>query len=240
LLGKCFDNHVTKSDDKNHLLVNEWEYVICGSTDDEVNYRSVRKRLFFARNVLNLAAIYKDPAKVELIVSIAETISPGPLGIATQALIAEAWAALETEEDLVVILTDIPYGYDSKANGKKVLTKIGIPQLRIAKQGTMEGNPNGWCDADATSFTLETILSTNKTYVVGQCRLEASLAFDGYKFANLPGSENEGIATVGGVTVKMSQYGDGDYLEKKIRFDLPFGAGLMDPRLSTTTYWSAS
>ena len=23
LLGKCFDNHVTKSDDKNHLLVNE-------------------------------------------------------------------------------------------------------------------------------------------------------------------------------------------------------------------------
>ena len=106
LLGKCFDNHVTKSDDKNHLLVNEWEYVICGSTDDEVNYRSVRKRLFFARNVLNLAAIYKDPAKVELIVSIAETISPGPLGIATQALIAEAWAALETEEDLEDLYQD--------------------------------------------------------------------------------------------------------------------------------------
>ena len=106
LLGKCFDNHVTKSDDKNHLLVNEWEYVICGSTDDEVNYRSVRKRLFFARNVLNLAAIYKDPAKVELIVSIAETISPGPLGLATQALIAEAWAALETEEDLEDLYQD--------------------------------------------------------------------------------------------------------------------------------------
>ena len=80
--------------------------MICGSTDDEVNYRSVRKRLFFARNVLNLAAIYKDPAKVELIVSIAETISPGPLGLATQALIAEAWAALETEEDLEDLYQD--------------------------------------------------------------------------------------------------------------------------------------
>ena len=100
LLQKCFDNHVTKSDDKNHLLVNEWEYVIRGSTDDEENYRAVRKRLFIARNALNLAAIYKDPAKVELIVSAAETISPGPLGLVTQALIAEAWAALETEEDL--------------------------------------------------------------------------------------------------------------------------------------------
>ena len=56
LLQKCFDNHVTKSDDKNHLLVNEWEYVIRGSTDDEENYRAVRKRLFIARNALNLAA----------------------------------------------------------------------------------------------------------------------------------------------------------------------------------------
>ena len=100
LLQKCFDNHVTKSDDKNHLLVNEWEYVILGSMDDEENYRAVRKRLFIARNALDLAAIYKDPAKLELIVSAAETISPGPLGLVTQALIAEAWAALETEEDL--------------------------------------------------------------------------------------------------------------------------------------------
>ena len=149
-------------------------------------------------------------------------------------------SGIETEEDLVLILTDIPYGYDTRANGKKVLTKIGIPELRIAKAGTSEGNPNAWCDAEASSFTLETILSANKTYVVGQCRLEAALAFDGYKFANLPSSENEGVATVGGVTVKMSQYGEGDYLEKMIRLDLPFGAGLMDPRFSCTTYWSAS
>jgi len=100
LIEKCFDNHVTKSDDKDHLLVNEWEYLIRGSMDDEENYRAVRRRLFIARNALNLAAIYKDPAKVELIVTLAETITPGPLGAATQILIAEAWAALETEEDL--------------------------------------------------------------------------------------------------------------------------------------------
>jgi hypothetical protein len=100
LLEKCFDNHVTQSDDKNHLLVNEWEYVIRGSLDDEENYRAIRRRLFVARNALNLIAIYKDPSKVEMIVSIAEAITPGPLGLATQALIAEAWAALETEEDL--------------------------------------------------------------------------------------------------------------------------------------------
>ena len=81
-------------------MVNEWEYVIRGSTDDEVNYRAVRTALFIARNALNLAAIYKDPAKVEMIVAVSESITPGPLGLATQLLIAEAWAALETEEDL--------------------------------------------------------------------------------------------------------------------------------------------
>jgi hypothetical protein len=81
-------------------LVNEWEYVITGSTDDEKNYRAIRRRLFIARNALNLASIYKDPAKVEMIVTIAEAITPGPLGAATQALVAEVWAALETEEDL--------------------------------------------------------------------------------------------------------------------------------------------
>ena len=100
LLEKCFDSHVTKADDKNHLLVNEWEYVIRGSTDDEENYRAVRRRLFTARNALNLAAIYADPEKVEIIAAVAEAITPGPLGLATQLLIAEAWAALETEEDL--------------------------------------------------------------------------------------------------------------------------------------------
>ena len=106
LLEKCFDNHVTKSDDKNHLLVNEWEYVIRGSTDDEENYRAIRKRLFVARNALNLAALYKDPAKAEMVVTVAEAITPGPLGAATQLLIAEAWAALETEEDLEDLYND--------------------------------------------------------------------------------------------------------------------------------------
>lgn len=106
LLERSFDNHVTKADDKKHLFVNEWEYVINGSTDDEKNYRSCRNRLFIARNILNLASIYKDPEKVELITAVAEAITPGPLGLATQALIAEAWAALETEEDLEELYHD--------------------------------------------------------------------------------------------------------------------------------------
>ena len=145
-------------------------------------------------------------------------------------------SGLETEQELVIITTPVFDGYDTRANGKKIKTKVGIPEIRITKQGQAAGNPNAWCDSSATSFTLVPILTAGKTYKVGQTRLVDALAYDGYKFKNLPGSENEAVATVGGVTVKMSMYGDGDYLEKMIRLDLPFGAGLMDPRFSVTTY----
>lgn len=106
MIEKRFDNHVTKADDKNHLFVNEWEYIINGSPDDEENYIACRRILFIIRNALNLLAIYSDPEKVELIITVAESITPGPLGIVTQAIIAEAWAALETEEDLEDLYDD--------------------------------------------------------------------------------------------------------------------------------------
>lgn len=106
MIEKRFDNHVTKADDKNHLFVNEWEYIINGSPDDEENYIACRRILFIIRNALNLLAIYSDPEKVELIITVAESITPGPLGIVTQAIIAEAWAALETEEDLKDLYDD--------------------------------------------------------------------------------------------------------------------------------------
>ena len=106
MITRCFDNHVTKADDNDHLFVNEWEYIIKGSNDDEENYRACRRRLFAARNALNLLSIYSDPEKTELIISVAESITPGPLGIVTQAIIAEAWAALETEEDMDDLYND--------------------------------------------------------------------------------------------------------------------------------------
>ena len=106
MIESRFDNHVTRADGKEHLFVNEWEYIINGSPDDEKNYMACRTRLFTARNALNLIALYEDPEKVELIVTAAETITPGPLGALTQLVLAEAWAALETEEDLADLYQD--------------------------------------------------------------------------------------------------------------------------------------
>ena len=106
LIESAFDNHVTLSDGKEHFYENEWEYIIKGSNDDDKNYRYCRNVLFVARNALNLFALYKDPKKVEAITAIAEAITPGPLGLLTQVVIAEVWAALETEKDLETLYTD--------------------------------------------------------------------------------------------------------------------------------------
>ena len=106
LIMSSFNNHVTASDEKEHFFVNEWEYIIRGSPEDDVNYLACRRRLFLARNALNLVALYQDPSKVEIVITAAEAITPGPLGIITQALIAEVWAALETEADLEELYSD--------------------------------------------------------------------------------------------------------------------------------------
>lgn len=101
---KFMDNHVTEADDKEKFYVNEWEYIVAGKLSDEANYKACRNRIFLIRNALNLVALYKDPEKVELVTAAAELITPGPVGVVTQGVIMEAWAALEADEDLKTLL----------------------------------------------------------------------------------------------------------------------------------------
>ena len=103
-MGKYFDNAVTYASDKDSFFRNEWEYIIKGSPDDDENLRKVKRDLFLMRNALNLLSLYKDPKKVQLIIEVAESITPGPLGLLTQFIIAEAWAALETKYDMKELL----------------------------------------------------------------------------------------------------------------------------------------
>lgn len=104
VIRKFMDNHLMKSDDKDKFFVNEWEYIISGKLSDEANYKSCRNKIFLIRNALNLVALYKDPEKVEMVTAAAEVITPGPVGIVTQGVIMEAWAALEAEEDVKTLL----------------------------------------------------------------------------------------------------------------------------------------
>ena len=93
-------NHVTSACEKDGFLENEWEYIIHGSNSDEKNYKYCRNLIFIARNAANLAYLYSDPKKMEVITMVAECVTPGAVGWLTTAVIAEVWALVETEEDI--------------------------------------------------------------------------------------------------------------------------------------------
>ena len=145
-------------------------------------------------------------------------------------------AGLATDQDWVVIA-------QGKANGSG---KAKIPYLRIAIQkedadGNLyvpkgESNPNAWVPAGAATFKLTPILEASAKYVIGQVRTENALVFDSYKFNDLPGSENS-VKTVGGVTVKMSRFGDGKCLNEMVRIDAPYAAALPIARDAVVVYY---
>ena len=93
-------NNLYAANENETFFRNEWEYIISGSKDDKENYRNCRTKLFLIRNALNLASIYNDAEKAAAISEISLLSTPGPGAVLTQAIIAEAWAAAETEADL--------------------------------------------------------------------------------------------------------------------------------------------
>ena len=135
-------------------------------------------------------------------------------------------SGIETEQDVQIIVLS------TNAEGNKGT----ISPIRITVEGKNTGNPNAWMKAGVSTLTLTSALEVGATYWVGQVRTKDSMAFDSYKFENLPGSENEDVATVGGVTVKMSTYGDGTNLTKLVRLDVPHAAGIWDARGAVAVY----
>lgn len=113
-IEKYMGNNVTKADAKDGYFKNEWEYIINGRPDDDANLRSCKDKIGLLRNALNLAYLNKDPEKKAVILAVSECINPAG-GILTQALVAEAWALLETEQDMKALMQNkrIPFMKDS-------------------------------------------------------------------------------------------------------------------------------
>lgn len=144
-------------------------------------------------------------------------------------------AGLATDQDWVVIA-------QTKSKGGKAK----IPMLRIAVQkedadGNLyvpkgESNPNAWVVGGVSSFRLTPILEASTKYSIGQVRTENAVVFDSYKFKDLPGSENT-VKTVGGVTVKMSRFSNGECLNEMVRIDAPYAAALPVARDAVVVYY---
>lgn len=148
--------------------------------------------------------------------------------------------------------TGLKAGWAFSAEGLKVVGKDGIqteqdyaiivdkdgkiPELRITVDGQAFGNPNAWVASGTTALTLRPILNEGDKYFVGQVRTQKALGVDTYKFDDLPGSENA-TETVDGISIKMSQYGNGTNMTVLGRLDAPYAFTLPEPREAVTVYF---
>lgn len=148
--------------------------------------------------------------------------------------------------------TGLKAGWAFSANGLKVVGKDGIetdqdyaiivdkdgkiPELRITVEGQAYGNPNAWVASGTSALTLSPILTEGKSYYVGQVRTQKALGVDTYKFDDLPGSENA-TETVDGISIKMSQYGDGNHMKVLGRLDAPHAFTLPEQREAVAVYF---
>lgn len=128
---------------------------------------------------------------------------------------------IQTDADYVIIVGD---------SGK-------IPELRIAVDGKACNNANAWVPTGTTTLTLVPLLEDGKKYTVTQCRIDSAVAFDSYKFAELPGTKmyTEKFDD-GAIGVQVYEGGDINSFSSIMRIVVPFCVGLPDPRESCLAY----
>lgn len=137
-------------------------------------------------------------------------------------------------------------GQAYKVTGLKIVDKNGIemdqdyivvcpedgkiPEIRVS------GNANAWGAEAGDTVEGANILTADTEYFVGQVRTESAVGFDSYKFADLPGSETS-TQSFEGITVKMSEFGDGYKMQSLVRLDVPHAVCLPDQREAVIVYF---
>lgn len=138
-------------------------------------------------------------------------------------------SGIQTDVPVSVIVTSV------NAAG----TSGTISPLRIAIDGFAgEVNANAWVAAGTTTITLVNALTAGKTYKICEVRSKNCLAYDTYRFDQIPGSEQSDVTVgeVAGSAVQMRIFGDGNNLDKLVRIDSAYAASLYEPREAVVIY----
>ncbi len=99
---RYFRNKVEDKNIKDTFFKNETEYILYGNMSDKANSDSAYWAIFAARQFSNTAYLYTDSASRNATLAIAEGIAAGiqPLVLLVQAVIIEAWSAVESYNDM--------------------------------------------------------------------------------------------------------------------------------------------
>ena len=95
-----FKSGMSKPDSEGSFFTNEIEYIIEGKKSDAANRSAVKADILKLRMLLNSIYIYSNPKMMREALMLAETITPGPEAVITQAALIAAWAEMEAGLDV--------------------------------------------------------------------------------------------------------------------------------------------
>ena len=134
---------------------------------------------------------------------------------------------IQTNQDFTVIL-------QSDATTSNIAE---VEPIRIGVGDSIYNAPNAYLStAPSGNLAGTALLTSGATYLVGVARPEDALAFDTYKFDDIPGCENDSVTFKNLLTLQVAKGGQITDRSSVTRLDCPYAAGIPDARTQVTTY----
>lgn len=134
---------------------------------------------------------------------------------------------IQTNQDFTVIL-------QSDATTANIAE---VAPIRIGVGDSIYNAPNAYlAEAPAGNLSGTALLTSGATYLVGVARPEDALAFDTYKFDEIPGCENDSVTFKNLLSIQVAKGGQITDRSSVTRLDCPYAAGIPDARTQVTTY----
>lgn len=134
---------------------------------------------------------------------------------------------IQTSQDFTVIL-------------QSDATTAGLAEVAPIRIGVGDSNynaPNAYLStAPSGDLAGTALLTSGATYLVGVARPEDALAFDTYKFDDIPGCENDSVTFKDLLSLQVAKGGQITDRSSVTRLDCPYAAGIPDARTQVTTY----
>lgn len=134
---------------------------------------------------------------------------------------------IQTSQDFTVVL-------QSDATTANIAE---VAPIRIEVGDSNYNAPNAYiATAPAGNLAGTALLTSGATYLVGVARPEDALAFDTYKFDDIPGCENDSVTFKNLLSLQVAKGGQITDRSSVTRLDCPYAAGIPDARTQVTTY----
>lgn len=184
-----------------------------------------------ATRSLTIASVSESDGVTTITLSEAATgLKAGePLVLTVGGKVAKACNAvgMPTNAKFSVVVREVAQDGLSFTCGRICVENIGSRNCFVEGVTALSGLAGG---------TLTNLLTNGKEYFVAQVRTTDVMNFDNVPLDDLVNAENSSVS-VGGVTLKVTVYGDGDAMQNTTRWDICYGDGIVDNRFVALAYF---